>query len=126
MMPVAGIGIDLVDVADMADRLGRDTIRRAFSAREHTYAESRPPHREQIYAANWAAKEAFAKAIGTGIPQSWTNKLDGIEVLRDEDGRPHLELADEFAKHVPAGAEILVSITHTPQTAGAVVVIQTP
>ena len=123
-MAVLGLGIDLVDVADMSRRVESGTILKAFSEREKAYADSRPKHRFQILAAQWAAKEAFGKALGTGLPQGSIGDFKKIEVLRDEDGKPYYEIGGRFADQVPEGARVLVSLTHTEATAGAVAIIE--
>lgn len=125
-MAVVGIGIDLADVADMARRLESGDILRAFSERERAYADGRPKQRAQIYAGNWAAKEAFAKAIGTGVPLGSVGKLVEIEVLREESGKPYYEIGPAFAPQIPEGARLMLSISHTANTAGAVAIVESP
>ena len=123
-MAVIGLGIDLVDVADMSRRVESGTILKAFSERERAYADSRPKHRFQILAAQWAGKEAFGKALGTGLPKGSVGELHTIEVLRDEDGRPYYEIGGRFADQIPEGARVMVSLTHTEATAAAVAIIE--
>ena len=112
-MRILGIGVDLVEV----DRIERAAARhegfvpRLFSPREKARCMdcSRPALR---YAACFAAKEAAAKALGTGIRGfSWNE----IELLAEEGGRPRLVLsgrARELATSLGV-SELQVSISHT-------------
>ena len=104
-------GIDLVEVARMEKSLASPRFwQRVFSPRE----------REEIGAAVFAAKEACAKAMGTGFRGI---RLVEIEPLHDGSGKPELHLsgaAGEFAQS--SGLAFSVSLTHTRQHAAAVVV----
>lgn len=122
---ILGTGMDIVDVADMARRLERRTILGAFSDAEQAYAAARPSHRAQIFAARWAAKEAFGKALGVGLKQGWISELPGIEVVHEDGGRPALRLSPFFAAMVPAETRIHLTISHTPTAAVAMVVLET-
>jgi holo-[acyl-carrier protein] synthase len=121
---IRGIGIDLVDVADLERRLRKGPLERVFSARELAYAENRLKRRSEILAARWAAKEAFGKALGTGLRAEW--RLAEIEVVRDDNGSARLILSGQMRELVGSTARIHLSLTHTPTVAGAVVVIEEP
>lgn len=121
-MNVHGIGIDLVEVARIAaanEKHGPAFAGRYLTEAERAYcdAQARP---EIHQAARFAAKEAVAKALGTGIGGDcgW---LD-IEIVRDADtGAPGVRLtgaAAAFAKHHGI-ARVLVSLSHTRETAMA-------
>lgn len=85
---ILGIGSDIVHV-DRFDRIlkrfGSRFINRVFTPQEQVYAQKSltPVH---VYAKRFAAKEAFAKAIGTGFRGGlqWRE----IEVLNDRFGKP--------------------------------------
>ena len=126
-LPLIRTGIDICDVREVWRKLRRSPGLRedVFSPREIAYCERFPdpaPH----YAARFAAKEAFAKAVGLDL---LTLDLAQIEVQHGEGGRPHLALLDanirERAK-VSLGAVQLsfdVSISHEADYAVASVVI---
>ena len=76
---ILGIGTDIVDVAQFERRIERGRLLRVFSEAELAYADEKPKRRMQTLAARWAAKEAFAKALGTGIRAEWN--LDELEVV---------------------------------------------
>ena len=110
-------GMDLVEV----DRIARAMetgpfLRRFFSPEEQAYFLLRK-QAPQTVAANFAAKEAFAKAMGTGVPGF---ALREVAVLRDPLGRPYLSLSGRAAA-LGEGWRFAVSLTHTQTTAGAVV-----
>lgn len=88
---IHGIGTDLVDVRRVRDglaRFGEPYAARILAAAEHgAYRASRDPAR--FLAKSFAAKEAFAKAAGTGLRVPVT--LHNLAVLRNTHGRPHFE-----------------------------------
>lgn len=76
----------------------------------------------QSVAASFCAKEAFSKAIGTGLRGF---SLDEVELLRAENGQPSLKLSGsalQIAKE--RGLTFTVSVTHTHEYAAAVVIGQ--
>ena len=122
---VTGIGIDIVEVERIAEKIGKEQGFRelVFSANEIKYCEA-ATHKYEHYAARFAAKEAFFKAVGTG----WTNgtAFNEIEIANDEMGKPKLILLGTTAatlKDKNIGA-ISVSLAHVKTMATAVVVIE--
>lgn len=94
---IHGIGTDLLDARRIRDglaRFGEHYADRMLAPAEHAgYYASRDPAR--FLAKSFAAKEAFAKAAGTGLRPPIT--LRNIAVLRDAHGKPHIECAPELA-----------------------------
>ena len=82
------VGVDLVEirrVAALAERYGERFKGRVFTQAERTDCGDRP----ESLAARWAAKEAVAKALGTGFgPVSFRE----VELLRECAGQPELRL----------------------------------
>ena len=117
---VTGIGIDMIEVERVKDKIERNSGFRelVFSEKEIIYCESKAAKYEH-YAARFAAKEAFLKAIGTG----WTNKIafHEIEILNDENGKPLLSINTKT--DIPYN-KILVSLSHLKSMASAVVIIE--
>jgi holo-[acyl-carrier protein] synthase len=102
--------------------LDSNFVSRVFTETEKEYCEARKMNAGESYAARYAAKEAFAKALGTGIGKGIL--LKDIEVFR-KDGKPAirlynkaLELMNEHGTY-----SMDVSISHTGDTAVASVVI---
>jgi holo-[acyl-carrier protein] synthase len=124
-MSVIGIGLDLVEVSRIRDLLERHGDRfkeRTFTTGEIAYCD-KCADPAMHYAARFAAKEAGAKALGTGFSDgvSWKD----IEVIRAENGAPALVFhggAATLAKSKGV-ATALVSLTHTKDTAAAQVVL---
>ena len=119
---ILGIGTDIVEVAELERRLERGWLLRVFSEAERAYADERPKRRVQTLAARWAAKEAFAKALGTGIRTEWN--LAELEVINNDGGKPEFRLGPSVRDLVPEGARVHVSLSHTTTYATAVVIIE--
>ncbi len=97
---------------------------RVFTIQERNYCQSKGSACFQSYAARFAAKEAFLKAIKTGL-RSAINWQD-IEIHNDENGTPHLEIKGQ-AKEVLRKLEVTkvhLSISHTAKHAVAVVILE--
>lgn len=95
---VLGTGIDLVAVERirrLIERHGQRFYGRVFTAGEIEYCAG---HRDPAphYAARFAAKEAFLKALGTGLSQG--TSLKEIDVVRGELGNPQIVLHGRTAE----------------------------
>jgi holo-[acyl-carrier protein] synthase len=121
MAGLKGIGVDIVEIARIElaiARQGRPFIDRVFLASEQAYCEGhRQPGRS--YAARFAAKEAVAKAFGTGIGAS-VSWLD-VEVCRAESGAPFIVLHGAAAATACAQgvSQVLLSMSHSEHYAVA-------
>jgi holo-[acyl-carrier protein] synthase len=123
---VVGIGTDLLEIARIAhsiDRFGDRFLERIFTPSEIEYCRSKKNSAES-FAARFAAKEAAAKALGTGIDRdvTWLE----LEVRREPSGRPTLELTGRAARRARqlGVARVSLSITHSRQFALAFVVME--
>ncbi len=126
---ILGIGSDLVDVRRIEEviaRHGERFLARVFTATERARAERRA-RRAETYAKRFAAKEACAKALGTGMRAGvfWRD----MGVVNLPSGRPTLKLTGGALARLqaitPAGCEarIDLSITDEGPLAQAFVVI---
>jgi holo-[acyl-carrier protein] synthase len=123
---IVGSGIDMVEIRRIQhsmDRHGKRFLDRVYTAAEQAYC-LRKRNSAESFAARFAAKEAGAKALGTGISYgvSWLE----IEVVREPSGRPTLRFhgrAAQFAKRLGV-VRTALSITHTAELAMASVVIE--
>ncbi len=92
--------------------------------RERDYCESKGAAAAQSYAARFAAKEAFLKALKTG----WRGKItwQDIEIVSGEDGVPSLKIEGEAKKILEnLGANrIHLSLSHTTEHAVAQVILE--
>jgi len=110
---IYGIGTDLIEVERIAKQVSGNTRfkEKIFSAREIDYCESFKVNKAQHYAARYAAKEAFFKAIGTGYRGGLKPEL----ILSGK--------AREFADRHAFGT-IHISLSHLKSMACAVVIIE--
>ena len=120
----AGTGIDMIEVERVAEKIMKNNGFRelVFSETEIVYCE-RMTHKYQHYAARFAAKEAFLKAIGTG----WTSglQLNKIEVVHDSLGKPAIRLDPEMLKALPFHFDrVHLSMSHLQNIATAIVIIE--
>lgn len=121
---IIGIGCDLAEVNRIQKALGQAGFAaRVFTQREQDYCNGRGVQSAQSYAARFAAKEAFLKAIGTGLRGG---RLTEIEVVNDDMGRPQLALHGYFKDFAAGlGAERLhLTISHTKELAMAQVILE--
>jgi holo-[acyl-carrier protein] synthase len=123
---IVGSGIDMVEIARIhqsMERFGPRFLNRVFTPAEQAYCLRKRNAAESL-AARFAAKEAGAKALGTGISRG-VNWLE-IEVIREPGGRPSILFhgrAAEIAQHMGV-ARIALSLTHTAGLAMASVIIE--
>ncbi len=125
-MPVIAIGIDIVEVYRIRETIERTPrfAERVFTPAERAYCDSKGTAASQSYAARFAAKEAFLKALKTG----WRGRITwhDMEILNDPLGVPILSVGGEAralldergAKHVH------LSISHTAEHAVAQVLLE--
>ncbi|MCB1275592.1 holo-ACP synthase [Prosthecobacter sp.] len=122
-MKATGIGIDLVEVSrirELLEKHGQRFKDRTFTAGEIAYCDA-CAEPAMHYAARFAAKEAAAKALGTGIWAEGVNWTD-IEVVRTVSGKPEIALHGAARQHA-GDATCLVSLTHTSDLAMAQVLL---
>lgn len=116
---ILGIGSDLIDITRIEKSLGRHGERfaaRVFTEIEQARAEGRP-QRAASYAKRFAAKEACAKALGSGIAEGvfWRD----MGVVNLPNGRPTMHLtggaAEKLAKLTPPGHHAVIHLTITDE-----------
>lgn len=128
---IIGLGQDMADIRrieNTLERFGERFKKRVFTPVEIALAEKRKLS-AATYAKRWAAKEACAKALGTGIPKRGVHWRH-IGVVNLPSGKPTLELtggaAERLKEMTPEGwnAHIHLSITDDMPYALAMVVIE--
>ena len=122
---LAGLGTDIIEVERIAAKIIKESGFRelVFSENEIAYCESKTGKFEH-YAARFAAKEAFFKALGTGwLEGTYFNE---IEIVHDSYGKPEIVLLGQTQKTLSAWGinKILVSLSHVKTMATAVVIIE--
>ncbi|MBM4179590.1 MAG: holo-[acyl-carrier-protein] synthase [Ignavibacteria bacterium] len=121
---IVGIGTDVVDVPRILaalDEYGERFLVKVFTDEEIAYCNRFGETRYLHFAARFAAKEAFSKAVKTGMRDGMSFKQVGIRNLAS--GEPIMELfgtmQERWGSHT-----IHVSLSHTATVALAVVVIE--
>ncbi len=131
---IIGIGSDIVSIARIAGvwrSQGQRFLDRCFTEYEQNLAAGIKNEQQKTayYAKRWAAKEALAKACGTGIGA--TVGFQDIEVVRDQEtGRPGLHLTGNAATYIEklcaGGVPVLhLSLSDEKDIALAFVVLST-
>jgi holo-[acyl-carrier protein] synthase len=126
---ILGIGSDITDVrriAKVMERHGDRFLNRVFTPIERAKADRRR-NRAETYAKRFAAKEACAKALGTGLRAGvWWRDMGVVNL---SSGRPTMELTGGAKRRLqaitPAGYEARIDLTITDEgpTAQAFVII---
>ncbi len=127
-MALVGLGTDLARSGRFRRLLEEGkgaVIERIFTSKERAYCLSKKDPAPHL-AARFAAKEAFLKALGTGLRDglSWQQ----VEVVRDELGRPFLTLSGRAAELVAVrnAFKVHLSYSHDGDYAFATVVLESP
>lgn len=114
---IKGIGLDIVELQRIEKAMNRSEKfqQRILTPRELEIFDTLSLSRKiEFLAGRFAAKEAYAKANGTGIGKGC--ELQQIEILKDDSGKPVLFFDEQLAN-------AFISITHTNQVAVAQVVL---
>ena len=118
---ILGVGIDLCDAGRMEKSITRQSfLDHVFAPEEQALlAALGDKHRAETAAANFAAKEAFLKAAGTGLGGF---AMPELAVLRRESGAPYFALTGAAAAWA---LTVHVSLSHERGLASAVVILET-
>ena len=125
---IYGIGIDIIEIDRIKSEIQKNGKfnRRVFTDQEIKYCErgANLNIQAQFYAGRFTAKEAFLKAIGTGLRGglAWTD----IQVTNDALGKPSLILANKALELINKAkiSNIQLSISHSQNYATAIVVLE--
>lgn len=121
---IVGIGTDIIEVnriQDAIDKYGERFLKRIFTDIEQNYCEQFNETKYLHYAARFAAKEAFSKAIGTGITDGF--KFSEVGIKNESSGKPILILSGGLEKQWKA-CTIQVTLSHTNNNASAFVILE--
>ena len=117
MKMIVGHGIDIEELASIQNAVEK---REGFAQRVLTdkemerFASLKGRRQVEYLAGRWSAKEAFSKAMGTGIGKLG---FQDLEILNNERGAPY------FSKS-PFSGKVWLSISHTDQFVTASVILE--
>lgn len=117
---ILGIGIDIEEIKRIEKLCCDDYFMNRFFTDAEISFFSENNNSAQSITGNYCGKEAFSKAIGTGIRDF---SLKDIEILRDNLGKPYINLYNNLEHYIKEN-NIHISITHTDSIASAFVVIE--
>ncbi|MBS1798359.1 MAG: holo-ACP synthase [Acidobacteria bacterium] len=124
---VLGVGTDLIEITRIEESIaqfGERFLARVFTPGEIAYCRMKTKKSAESFAARFAAKEAGAKALGTGISRgvSWKE----LEVRREPGERPTLHLSGRAAERARAMGirRLALSLSHSRDVALAVVIAE--
>lgn len=109
---IIGTGIDIVEISRIKKLIENGTFtERFFSERENAYFSSKKYAPETVAGA-FCAKEAFSKALGTGIRGF---SLKEVEVLHDDLGKPYLVLSGDAKNAAEKSGikKLFLSVSHS-------------
>lgn len=121
---IIGIGTDIIEIERIAKSIENSHFKaRVFSTQEIAYCENKP-NKSENYAVRFAAKEAFFKALGTGLRSGMA--LTEVEVQNNDLGAPSLQISGITAETIALKQikTIHISLSHTKNTATAMVVLE--
>ena len=123
---IVGLGTDIVEIKRIKEMLNKHSeifIDKIFTEDEKLEAEKRK-NTHTYYAGRWAAKEAVAKALGTGFGKgcSWKD----ISINNNEQGKPIVNLSNAAAETFKKlqGTNIFLSISHECEYACATAILE--
>jgi holo-[acyl-carrier protein] synthase len=124
---IVGTGIDIIEsgrVEAVVKRWGERFLRRIYVEPERKYCERKGPAKYRSYAARFAAKEAFLKAIGTGISQGFAWQDCWVE--SEPSGKPVLRFSAKAEKKLKSlgAAHCTLTLSHSKDLAVAMVVLE--
>lgn len=119
------LGNDIIEIERIRQAIERSSlfVERVYTPHEIDYCESRNKGRYESFAGIYAAKEAFIKALGTGMRHgSWQD----IEIYHDELGAPLIRLQDTFKNiyETLGYTNIHISISHCKEYAMSTVILE--
>ena len=116
-------GTDIIEIKrirESIEELGTKFLERVYTDKEIQYCESKNNQKYQHYAARFAAKEAVFKAISRKLKNKYEIGWKDMEVINDENGRPHAHLQNINIQEIE---EMDISISHCKEYAIANVVV---
>jgi len=121
---IVGIGTDIIEVErirEITEKFGKRFLDRIYTPVEQEYCESFKDTKYVHYAARFAMKESFSKAIGTGITEGF--KFKEVGIVNEKNGKPLVVLDGELKKKW-GKYKTHISLSHTRGNAVAYLIIE--
>ena len=121
---ITGIGVDIVQIQRMEHWVtNKKLLERFFHTDELAVILQKGKNAAQNLAARFAAKEAFGKALGTGLANI---ELKDIIIVNKENGKPEVKLTGTAQKALEkSGANrVFISLSHEKENAIAMIVLE--
>jgi holo-[acyl-carrier protein] synthase len=125
MSKIFGIGTDILEIERfeaVLDEHGERFIEKLFTPDEIAYCKKFKDPKER-FTARFCAKEAIAKALGTGFGEHL--RFHDIEILNEESGKPFVKLSKSVLRRFRF-PNVFISISHTKTSAVAIAVVEKP
>ena len=121
---IYGIGNDIISVERIQksiENYGERFLNKVFTEEEVTYCELYGNKKYVHYAARFAIKESFSKAVGTGLAKGF--KMNEVGVINEKSGKPTLVLKGELSEKY---GHLLshITISHADEYAIAMVILE--
>jgi len=120
---IIGLGNDIIEIGRVRKAVAKKFFKdKVFTDTEQKYCESRGKNSAASYAARFAAKEAFFKALGTGIILPLTD----VEIINDERGAPKINLRGraKTLAELKGVEKVFISLSHSRDFATATCIIE--
>lgn len=115
---IVGLGTDIILIDRVVEAIDNKTfLNKIFSENEILMIEEN----KKVSASNFCVKEAYVKALGTGFRN--INPKD-IEVLRDDLGKPYINIIGKLREKIENDTNILVTISHSDEYVTSTVIIE--
>lgn len=118
-------GTDIIEVdriKNSIEHLGERFLKRIYTENEINYCEQRKNMKYQHYAARFAAKEAIYKALSSLLKDKYDLSWTSIEILKDVNGRPYVNLVNIEIKEI---SNMDISLSHLEKYATATAIVVT-
>jgi len=131
---ISGIGIDSEDIHrfNAWTNFPAEKLKKTFSDKEIEYCLQTPKKSAERFAARFAAKEAFFKALSNVLTEHkipFLTVCKNVSIEQEKNGAPKImvkwgKLTEAYGKKTENRLKCLVSITHTNKTATAIIIVQ--
>lgn len=120
-MTILGLGTDIVEINRIEKAIVKNDrfLTKVFTAKEISYCEKKGITKFQSYAGRFCAKEAIAKAMGTGVREF---DLVDIEIVNDNLGKPFAIFKGSLENYFE-NKELMITISHCKEYATATAII---